>query len=372
MRKVLIVGGGFGGMATAIRFREAGCDVDLVDVDPNWRPYGAGITITGPTLRAYRHLGLIEDIRRGGAITSGSKIFRFDGQFLRALDEPPLEEGLPATGGIMRPVLHQLMQRKLEAVGGAKVRLGVTVDALKDSAGGVEVRFSDGEQGSYDLVVGADGIFSRVRKLRFPHMSPTQFTGQGCWRIVTPTPPGLDQGEFYLGHRNPAGITPCGENQVYLWVLTEDPNHDYIPESEQHERLRAHLADFGGSVGWMRDHMSADTWINYRPLEAGLQPRPWYDGRVVLLGDACHATTPHLASGAGMAVESAIVLVEELLRPGRTVQEGLAAYEERRFDRCKFVVETSIGVGQMQLAGAGPEAVGARLGAGLHRLAEPF
>ncbi|MEY4761824.1 MAG: hypothetical protein RLZZ200_1680, partial [Pseudomonadota bacterium] len=163
MRKILIVGGGFGGMATAIRFREAGCDVDLVDLDPAWRPYGAGITITGPTLRAYKRLGLIEDIRREGAITNGSKIFRFDGVFLRALDEPPLEEGLPATGGIMRPVLHQIMQRKLTAVGGANVRLGVTVDALEDSADGVDVRFSDGASGRYDLVVGSDGIFSRVR-----------------------------------------------------------------------------------------------------------------------------------------------------------------------------------------------------------------
>lgn len=372
MRKVLIVGGGFGGMATAIRFREAGCEVDLIDLDPNWKPYGAGITITGPTLRAYQRMGLIDEIRAEGAITNGSKIFRYDGLFLHELDEPPLEEGLPATGGIMRPVLHQIMQRKLRAVGGANVRLGLTVDTLIDDASGVEVRFSDGTSGRYDLVVGSDSIFSKVRKLRFPHMSPTQFTGQGCWRIVTPRPPGLERGEFYFGHRNPAGITPCGRDSVYLWVLTEDPVHEFIPESEQHDRLRAHLASFGGNVAWMRDRMTKDTWINYRPLEAGLQPRPWYNGRVVLLGDACHATTPHLASGAGMAVESAIVLVEEVLKSGRSLSEGLAAYEERRFERCKFIIETSISVGQMQLAGAGPQEVGARLGAGLHKLAEPF
>jgi 2-polyprenyl-6-methoxyphenol hydroxylase-like FAD-dependent oxidoreductase len=101
-------------------------------------------------------------------------------------------------------------------------------------------------------------------------------------------------------------------------------------------------------------------------------PRPWHRGRVVLLGDACHATTPHLASGAGMAVESAIVLVAEVLKSGRSTVEGLAAYEERRFERCQFIIDTSVGVGRMQLAGAGPEQVGAMLGAGLHRLAEPF
>lgn len=372
MHQVLIVGGGFGGMATAIRFREAGCQVDLVDLDPNWRPYGAGITITGPTLRAYRHLGLIEDIRREGAITNGSKIFRYDGTFLRDLDEPPLEEGLPATGGIMRPVLHQIMQRKLQAAGGARVRLGITVESVQDDTQGVDVRFSDGSSGRYDLVVGSDGIFSKVRKLLFPHVQPTAFTGQGCWRIVTQRPPGLDRGEFYLGHRNPAGITACGPDSVYLWVLTEDLEHEFIPEKEQHARLRAHIADFGGNVAWMREQMTRDTWINYRPLEAALQPRPWYRGRIVLLGDACHATTPHLASGAGMAVESAIVLAEEVMREGRSVAAGLAAYEDRRFERCRFVVETSLAVGKLQLAGAGPEQVGATLGAGLHRLAEAF
>jgi 2-polyprenyl-6-methoxyphenol hydroxylase-like FAD-dependent oxidoreductase len=372
MMKVLVVGGGFAGMATAIRFREAGCEVDLVDLDPNWRPYGAGITITGPTLRAYRHLGLIDDIKAAGAITSGSKIFRYDGTFLRELDEPPLEEGLPATGGIMRPLLHQIMQRKLKAVGGATVHLGVTVDALEDDADGVEVRFSDGRSGRYALVIGSDGIFSKVRKLLFPHMAPTKFTGQGCWRIVTRRPPGLDRGEFYFGHRNPAGITACGPDSVYLWVLTEDREHAFIPEDQLHERLRQHIADFGGNAGWMREQMTKDTWINYRPLEAGLQPRPWYRGRVVLLGDACHATTPHLASGAGIAVESAIVLAEEALRPGRSVVEGLAAYEARRFERCRHVVESSIAVGNLQLSGAGPEQVGGLIGKALHQLAEPF
>lgn len=372
MQNVLVVGGGFGGMAAAIRFREAGCTVDLVDLDPNWRPYGAGITITGATLRAYRRMGLLEELKSHGAITNGSRILRFDGTYLNELDEPALEEGLPATGGILRPVLHQIMQRKLQAVGGADVRLGITVDALDDSPEGVDVTFSDGSRRRYDLVVGADGIFSKVRKLAFPHMGPTRFTGQGCWRITGHRPPGFDRGEFYLGHKNPAGITACGPDSVYLWVLTEDREQLRVPESEMHDRLRAHIADFGGNVAWLRDRMTSDTWINYRPLEGALQPRPWYKGRIVLLGDACHATTPHLASGAGIAVESAIVLAEEVLQPGRSVEAGLAAYEERRFERCRHVVETSLAVGQMQLDGAPPHEVGARIGQGVHKLAQPF
>ena len=108
--KTLIVGGGIGGMAAAIALAERGVAVDLIDLDPQWRVYGAGITITGPTLRAYRRIGLLDQIKAQGAITNKTRLFRFDGTHLKDLDEPVIEEGLPATGGIMRPVLHKIMQ----------------------------------------------------------------------------------------------------------------------------------------------------------------------------------------------------------------------------------------------------------------------
>ena len=112
--------------------------MELIDLDPDWRVYGAGITITGPTLRAYRDLGMIDDIATHGAITNGSKIYRFDGVLLNELDEPALEEGLPATGGIMRPVLHHIMQERVRKLGIA-VRLGLTVTKLENRRGGVDV-----------------------------------------------------------------------------------------------------------------------------------------------------------------------------------------------------------------------------------------
>jgi 2-polyprenyl-6-methoxyphenol hydroxylase-like FAD-dependent oxidoreductase len=371
IERALIVGGGIGGMATAIRLREAGVDVTLIDLDPNWKVYGAGITITGPTLRAYKRLGLLEAIRTSGAITNGSRIFRFDGVHLRDLDEPALEDGLPATGGIMRPVLHRIMQEKVRALGVAVV-LGVTVDKLTNVTDSVDVVFSDGNAASYNLVVGADSIYSHVRALAFPHMIKPSFTGQGCWRIATERPPGFDRGEFYFGHTSPAGITACGTNAVYMWMLTEDRAAERIPDDEMHDRLRVHMAPFGGNIAWMRDRMSPDTWINYRPLEAAIQPGPWHNGRIVLVGDAAHATTPHLASGAGMAVEDALVLSEELAHAGRAVEQSLAAYTARRFERCRDVVETSVAVGELQLNHGSPEQIGGMLGGALHRLAAEY
>jgi len=371
MLNVLIVGGGIGGMSAAISLARDGHNVELIDLDPEWRVYGAGITITGPTLRAYRDLGLVEAIAEHGAITSGSRIYRYDGLLLQELDEPALEEGLPATGGIMRPVLHRLMQEQVHAEQ-VPVRLGLTVTTLDNREGGVAVTFSDGSRGQYDLVVGADSVHSDVRAMAFPHMGEPERTGQGCWRISIRRPPGLEKGEFYFGHRYTVGITRCGEEQVYLFMLTPHERRErHFTDDELYATLKANLADFGGNAGWIRDAMTPSDWINYRPLAARLQPRPWSNGRIVLLGDAVHATTPHLASGAGMAVESGIVLAQELTR-AESVEAALSAYEERRYERCRDVVETSIAVGRLQLAGGNPQEIGQMLGGALHRFAAPF
>lgn len=367
----LIVGGGIGGMAAALALSARGVAVDLIDLDPEWRVYGAGITITGPTLRAYQRLGMVEDIAREGAIVAGSSMFLFNGMHMRDLDEPPIEEGLPATGGIMRPVLHQLMQQRIAAAG-IPVRLGITVDTVANRDNGVDVTFSDGTTGRYDLVVGADSVRSRVRELAFPHMGEAERTGQGCWRVSMKKPPTLERGEMFFGHRYMVGITRCGEDRIYLWLLTPHAESEERLEGEALvEQMKTHLADFAGNAGWVRDTMSADDWVNYRPLAAKIQPRPWSDGRIVLIGDAVHATTPHLASGAGIAVESALVLAEELARAD-TAEAALLAYEERRYERCRDVVETSVAIGAAQLAARPGEEIGGIMGAALHRLAGPF
>lgn len=367
----LVVGGGIGGMASAISLAERGVKVDLIDLDPEWRVYGAGITITGPTLRAYRRLGLLEQIKQHGAITSKTRLFRFDGTHMMDLDEPVIEEGLPATGGIMRPVLHHIMQDRVRELA-IPVRLGLTVDTLENEPEAVAVRFSDGSQQRYDLVIGADSVYSRVRDLAFPHMGLAQPTGQGCWRISIAKPPGLDAGEFFLGHANPCGITACGSDTVYMWMLTaHEERESYMDEEELFVTLKALLADFGGNAGWIRDNMTRQDWINYRPLAAVLQPKDWFNGRIVLLGDAVHATTPHLASGAGMAVESGVVLAEELARTS-DLGAALRAYQERRFERCRDVIETSVAVGRLQLAHGDPQVHAHMLEDALGRLNQPF
>jgi 2-polyprenyl-6-methoxyphenol hydroxylase-like FAD-dependent oxidoreductase len=371
LNRVLIVGGGISGMATAIALRKHEVEVEIIESDPDWKVYGAGITVTGPTLRAFRDLGLLDAIREAGYFSSGQRIFLFDGTPIGEQEVPKLEPGLPASGAIMRPKLHQIMSTAVRRLG-AKIRLGVTADRFTQNASGIEVNFSDGTQGKFDLVIGADGIYSQTRSMLFPDAIAPYYTGQMSWRVVAPHPPGLDRSEFFFGHRNIGGINPCSQSEVYAFILNPAPEPIRIPSAEQADFLRRLLADFGGSMGVVRDGIGPHSSIVQRPFEYCLQPAPWHVGRIVLIGDAAHATTPHLASGAGIAVEDGLVLAEELRRCDGDIEAGLVAFTERRFERCRYVVESSVAIGERQLADAAPQEIAERMGKAMHHLAGPI
>jgi 2-polyprenyl-6-methoxyphenol hydroxylase-like FAD-dependent oxidoreductase len=371
LNRVLIVGGGIGGMASAIALRKQGVDVEIVERDPEWKVYGAGITITGPTLRAFRDLGLLEAIRHAGYFSSSQRIYLFDGAPMGEQDVPQLEPGLPASGAIMRPKLHQIMSEEVLRLGVA-VRLGVTVTQFEQVGGQVEVTFSDGATGSFSLMIGADGIYSQTRATLFPGAEQPTYTGQMSWRVVAPHPPGLDRTEFFFGHSNIGGINPCSQDEVYAFILNPAPQADRIPDVDQPEYLKNLIKDFGGSMAAIRDGIGPHSSIVQRPFEYCLQPAPWHVGRIILIGDAAHATTPHLASGAGIAVEDGLVLAEELNRCSGDIDAGLRAFTQRRFERCRYVVETSVAIGKRQLEDAPAPEIAERMGKAMHYLAGPI
>jgi 2-polyprenyl-6-methoxyphenol hydroxylase-like FAD-dependent oxidoreductase len=353
MKKILIVGGGIGGMCCAVQLAKAGLDVTLVDIDPNWRVYGTGITITGPTFRALREIGVMEQVIARGFPGRGSRARTQSGILFKEVISVGLEPGVPDGGGILRPALHQILSDKTVAMG-VRVRLGLTVERMSSNPREAVVGFSDQSEEHFDLVIGADGINSKVRSLVFPDTPAPRFTGQGAWRVLAPRPPEVDMIEMYLGGTVKAGVTPVSQNQLYMFTLSRETAGAFIAPAAQPGRLREVLAGFGGLIGEIRDSLSAESPIVYRPLHIVLLPPPWHRGRVVLVGDAVHATTPHLASGAGCAVEDALVLAQEITRHA-VLEDALVAYTHRRFERCRDVVETSAKLGEMELAGAAGE-----------------
>lgn len=358
-------------MSTAITLRSIGWDVDLVDLDPHWRVYGAGISITGPTLRAFKSLGILDEVKAQAFTGDGIQVCDVQGHPLHVVPTPIVaDDDVPGSGGIMRPVLHRILADKTLGAG-TQVRLGITVDQLHSDAEGIDVVFSDGKRARYDLVVGADGVFSRVRKLLFPAAPGPQYTGQCVWRVTIPRPPEVVRRMFFLGGALKVGLTPVSQDQMYMFALETGPRRPVMPDTELHLELRKLLAGYGGPIGVVRDGLSESSGIILRPLEGFLLPRPWECGRALLIGDAAHPTTPHLASGAGMAVEDGLVLGEEL-QSKPTVEQAFEGFMARRYERCRLVVENSLEIGRREQVRAPIEQQADLVAQSLKVLAQPI
>lgn len=371
VQNVLIVGGGIGGMAAAIRLGEAGADVHLIDIDPNWRVYGAGVTLSVMTLRALCDLGFANEIMRQGHCHDGVLVFDGNDNLLQDVESPRLfSPDVPAEGGILRPVLHRLMQDRVKSHG-VNVSLGITVDRFTEAERNVSVVFSDGTIGRYDLVIGADGLFSRMRKLAFPDAPKPQFTGQACWRANFDTPKGWSKSRMYLTPTIKVGFTPCSPSRMYMFLLEHVPDNPWRENHELVAILKSLLRDFTGVVGQFRDLLSEENELIYRPLETILLADTWSSGRVVLLGDAVHGTTPHLGSGAGAAVEDAIVL-SNLLSVAPTLDVALKRYDLQRIPRASLVVNNSLRLGEMEMTGEPLPAQAALLKESFRQISEPY
>lgn len=350
IRNALVVGGGIAGMSATLVLSRLGVAVDVIDQDPAWRVYGAGISITGPTLRAFQRLGILDAFRQHGYCAASTRLFTPGGDPIGEVAMPPLAADLPSGGGIMRPALHEILAARTRAAA-ADIRLGLSIDAYAEDAEAAEVTFSDGRTGRYDLVIGADGIYSRTRSLLFPQAPKPRFTGQACWRTTAPRPDHVTGVEMFLGAPIKAGVNPCSPDQMYLFALEAIPPHTRHAEADLPTLLRARLAGFGGSVGFVRDQITDRSVVNFRPLEVLLLPGPWHTRRGLLIGDAAHATTPHLASGAGMAMEDAVVLGDVLARAD-SLSAAFDAFMARRYDRAAMVVNNSVRLGEIEVSGA--------------------
>jgi len=344
--RVLVVGGGIGGLSTAIALRHREVDVDVVEINPKWDVYGVGIIQPANAIRALDELGLAERAVEQGFAMKGSRFHTKDGHLLGevpALDL--LGPKYPPMNGITRPKLHAIFQDAVKR-SGANIRLGVTVESVDEDGG---VTLSDGGSDEYDLVVGADGIHSSVRELVFPDAPEPEYTGQIVWRYNVPRPEELETLDMFVGTNGKAGFVPLSPDLMYiLYIEAVQADEVRMPEDRLAEIFRERLAEFGGPVAEVRDHHITDSSkVVVRPVESLLVPWPWHRGRVVLVGDAAHATSPHVGQGGAMAMEDAVVLAEEVT--SGDVDDALQRYVERRYERCRAIWDISRQIGVWEI-----------------------
>jgi 2-polyprenyl-6-methoxyphenol hydroxylase-like FAD-dependent oxidoreductase len=242
---------------------------------------------------------------------------------------------------MMRPALHRILAGAA-AEAGVAVRTGVSVASLEQRPDRVDVALSDGSTGTYDLVLGADGLRSQIREIVFGADAPQpQELGQMVWRAVLDRPASVTSEGQYYGPGLKTGFTPLGPDRMYQFLVQPFADPELPAPEDRPARMRELLAPFGGSVAEVRDQITDPAKVDVRKLYWLLMPSPWYRGRVLLIGDAAHATTPQLAMGGAIALEDGIVLAE-LLAAHDDLSAALEGFMERRFERCRMVVENSV------------------------------
>lgn len=343
---ILVIGGGIGGLTAAIALGGRGHRVTVIERDPTWSVYGVGIIQQGNVIRAMTELGVIDDYLAASVGFDKVAIHAPNGMKVAEVPSPRLVDRYPANVGVSRRALHKVLGDRAIAAG-ADVRLGVTATALDDDGDGVEVTFSDGRVERFDIVIGADGLYSDTRGKLFPDAPTPTFTGQAVWRYNLPRPDGMDALHVYNG-RIGAGLVPISDELIYLFITTPEPGNPRYPREGLAAAMRAKLEGHAPQIQELGERIIDDEGVVYRPLETIMLDGAWHKGRVVLLGDAVHATTPHLGQGGGMAIEDALVLADELAKAD-DVDTAFTRFRDRRYDRCRYIVDSSLAICRGQL-----------------------
>ena len=346
--RILIVGGGIGGLCAAIGLARAGIPAEIIELKADWTVYGVGIIQPSNQLRALEEIGLARTCVERGAAFRGWEICDHAGHVQAQVPTPKVADAYPPISGIPRPVLHDILTTEARKLG-VKVRLGLTVEEILDRASEVVVRFSDGTTGRYDLLIGADGTYSKVRELLFGQATVPAFNGLSVWRYNFPRPPDMVWGSVHYGRRAKAGLVPMSRELMYMFLVTAEPGNPRMSRDDLHRNMRDRLSEFTGIIAELRESIVDPRGVVYRPMEPLLMPAPWHGRRVILIGDAVHSTTPQLNQGASIAIEDATLLAQ-LLAQDRQLEDIFQEFMRRRFERCRFVVDTSLQLGRWEIA----------------------
>ena len=339
--KIGIAGGGVGGLAAAIALRKQGHDVTVFEQAKGFSRVGADINLTPNVVRAIDGLGAGPAIRERGARPT----FRISRDWdtgketsrLGMSDIAEQQYGAPQVTIHRADIIHALAENfPLE-----NIQFDKRIDTLRQSDAGVTVTFLDGGEATFDVVVGADGIHSRVRTALFGEESP-RFTGVVSFRSVVPTErvknvPEIEAFTKWWGPNPQSQIVTFPLNQgqeTFIFATTgqESWTEESWTSPGDVNELRGFYKDFHADARALLD--ACDTTLKSALYEREPLPQ-WSQGTVTLLGDACHPMLPFMAQGAGMAIEDAVVLGRALAGVGTRAQavEALRRYEKTRQER---------------------------------------
>ena len=335
IRRVLVIGGGIGGLTAAATLARRGVEVVLVERRPALTVPGVGLGQPANALRVYDSLGVLDEILETGFVYDRMHIFDPNRVLIAEHKFLLGDDAVPAFCALSRLQLNDILMAAAERAG-AQVRLGVMVSEIREDKDRVDVSFSTGQRDSFDLLAGFDGIRSQTRL----HLVGTAFVprpcGFGAWRVQAPRPDYVRGMEFLQGIGSKTGAMPLGNDIMYLFHIRPEATDASFAQQDHARLFRERLAQYGSYVAEVSSSLNSGSDIVYSPSSCCCF-WPWFRGRVVIGGDAAHTFPPHLTQGAAMAAEDAFVLAREVLADDVPVEARLMRYSQQRYARCAFV-----------------------------------
>lgn len=354
--RIAIIGGGIGGLTTAIALRQSGFDPQVYEQAPQLLDVGAAIALWPNAMRVLTQLGLSQKILEHAGHMKEIRWLDSSGYLLNKVRISDESSSFPAVA-LHRADLQEVL---LEALPTESVHLGCSLVEFTETPQHVNANFTNGLTIETDLLIGADGIHSDVRSRLLNDREPT-YRGYMVWRGIANSAPGSLQPQTAIelhGKGKRFGIGPVGQGRVGWWATANAPNTS--PKAT--ERNERQIWQSGETVTTTRSKDTQgellrlfDGW--YRPVIQLIESTPsisvlktgafdrevtpkWGQGRVTLLGDAIHPTTPNLGQGGCMAIEDAMVLDRVLSEVGPG-EEALRVYEQRRLRRTSTITKYS-------------------------------
>jgi 2-polyprenyl-6-methoxyphenol hydroxylase-like FAD-dependent oxidoreductase len=349
--KVMVAGGGIGGLSAAIALRRAGFEVAVFERAAELREVGAGLLLAANAQKALGKLGLADAVARLGTPASAGQIRSWRGEELASLPASELEKKVGApSAAVHRADLQALLVRE---VGEGTLRLGAEVTGFEqEDESGARVFLAGGGEERADILVGADGLRSKTRSALFGPEKP-RYAGYAAWRaVVEPDEELLPWGRGFesWGRGARFGCAHIGEGRVYWFATANAPegSKDGKPGSPAGPKaaLLRLLGSWHRPIGELIEETDEDAILRTDIYDREPLGERWGEGRVTLLGDASHPMTPNLGQGACQAIEDAVVLARCLSEGGATA-DALRRYERLRSDRVAMVVRRSRRVGMV-------------------------
>lgn len=350
MPRAVVVGGGIGGLAAGVALRRVGWNVAVFERAPELREAGAGITLWTNAVKVLRRIGAGPAVEAVAHPIARSEVRDWRGRLVNAIDFGAMSGRLGApTVGVHRADLQAALA---DVLGRDHLRLGKECVGYERDAAGVTARFADGSTERGDVLIGADGLKSAVRRQLLGD-EPPRYAGYTAWRgvgvIDRPELP-LGLTILAMGRGSQVGALPIGRGRTYWFATANVPAGGDGPGGHKAELLKR-FGDWWPAVPAVIEATRAEAILRNDIVDRP-PVRRWTDGRVALLGDAAHPTTPNMGQGACQAIESAAVLARHL-EHATDIPAALTAYAESRFTRTAMITNRSWTYGKVFALEAG-------------------